>query len=298
MVEEIGLFLQTLKPFFEEYATKLNRCVILFSVCMLFLFLYKYAAGAIIDRYKIQVERLAGKIERRYRDSKNRFVSYEQTQELLDSLGVTYYSHGKITPTVWLGYKLAAAMCGLVVGFVFHPVFGILFAILAFKLPELYAKERDARDNEKMLKDIMNIYDIVCLQLATGEYITGILINSYRAVSHPRLKQALIELTGSIVRSNDLLLSMQVFIGKFNNENINSLYTVVKSLSETGRTDALMGDIKKHLTILQDDYNENERIRVTRMGSRCALLIFSAVTIIIFYACFIGLGDIATLLSV
>lgn len=62
--------------------------------------------------------------------------------------------------------------------------------------------------------------------------------------THPRLKAALMDLTGDIASTNNLVLSMEMFDSKFDNDNIHNLVVLVRQLSDTGSVAGLLSDIK------------------------------------------------------
>ena len=170
---------------------------------------------------------------------------------------------------------------------------GIILAVSGYMLPDMFMELRNKEDNEKMLGSIMDIYDVMLLQINAGGYTTQVLVDAYRVTTHPRLKAALMELTGDILTTNDLVLSMQVFEDKFDNENIHNLTVLVRQLSETGSASGLLSDIKKRLNILQESYNSSERTRVNRLIAVCTAAIAFAAIAVLGYAFLTGIADSA-----
>ena len=197
---------------------------------------------------------------------------------------------------MYLSYKIAALAAGFAVGMMFNPLIGVIFAFLGYIIPDKVIEQRNREDNQKMLGSIMNIYDVMLLQINSGEYITQVLVDAYRVSTHPRLKMALMELTGDIVSTNDTVLSMEMFDGKFDNENIHNLVVLVKQLTETGSVAGLLGDIKKRLEKLQESYNSNERTRINRLIAACTAAIAVAGLAVLGYAFAVGIADSAKLL--
>ena len=235
-------------------------------------------------------------VEGRFKASKSKIASYDEVLSMLDSTGVTFYSDGKVEPLTYMGYRIVACVAGFAIGFFFNIFLGLVFAVVAFKLPDMYVTRRNERDNKDMIQDIIGMYDILCLQLSGNEHISNIIIAMYRAVSHPRLKIALLELTGDIVSSNDILLSVEVFARKFRNENLDSLVKVVKQICSTGSSLELANDIKKNMVLLQDVYNANERSAIQRRTFGITVLIFIAIIMLLIYSSSLGLGSISSLL--
>lgn len=268
------------------------------AVLLFFLSMYFFAAHAIVDRYKLVRERLTGKIsEAMSRMDKSRVFSYEYIQLRLDARGVTYYSKGRITPLVYLSGRIFCAVGGFAAGMMFDPMFAAAFATAAYFYPDIHARMRNNRDNEKMLCSIMDVYDVVFLQTNAGEYITRTLIDAYRVASHPRLKAALIALTGDILATNDILLSIELFGRKFDNENIDNLVITIKQITQNGASEAMMSDIRRYLGTLMESYNRYEQERTRRMGDICLFAIFFCLMGVLVYAGVKGLLDSAKLFT-
>lgn len=264
-------------------------------ISLLFLvFMIVYLAGA-TDSYKQTAARIKEGIVKAYNDSTRteKFrLSYNSRKEELDRLGVTYYSKGKITPLVVMIYKMAvpfiAVLFAVTVNGVrrglFVPVLAVAVAVL-YAAPKQLAKQRNKKDNEKMLGSIIDIYDIILLQLNSGEYITQVIIDAYRVATNRRLKAALIELTGDIMLSNDLIVSMEIFGSKFDNSNIANLVALVKQMAETGATADMLSDINRRLFNLQKNYNAYRKERVNTLGYSCAFAMFVVIVSIMGYLC-------------
>lgn len=265
---------------------KIREVMAVLSCMMLLAALYMFAARAITDRYIRVKEEMSCRLSDAMKNTKYNMFSYEYYQECLDAWGVTYYTRGRLTPLGYISVKLLCSVLGLATGFIFHPVIGIVLAVAAYYLPDWLADHRNNKDNDAMLGSIKAVYDVVYLQVSAGEYITAALVDAYRAAVHPRLKAALIELTGDIIASNELAVSMEVFGRKFNNESIHNLVVIVKQLTESGTSDAMLRDIKKHLAVLEESCNRHEQERTERIGSACV------------FACFFCLMGVLVLVSV
>lgn len=273
------------------------RYVRLVSIILFFFYMRKYVMEGAYDRYllvkKEMMDRLSLAMNKN--TGKNIF-SYSYQKKRLDAYGVTYYSKGRITPLNYLMYKIVAMAAVFVAGMSKGLPAAILLMIVVWIIPEWYIKERNRRDNEKMLGSLMAVYDVILLQINSGEYITQILVDAYRVAAHPRLKAQLICLTGDIMCTNDLALSMELFAGKFANENIDNLVILVRQLMDTGTTSRMIGDIRKNLSFLQKSYNEYERQKVARQGNACAIAMFIVIMGMIAYLSMVSLSDAAKLL--
>lgn len=285
-MERLGMFMN------DYYIYIMHGIILVFSI-LVFVFINIYMYGAVKNAYRMARLQLvsAMKLNR----GRNVF-SYNYQSQRLGKLGVTYYSHGKVTPTVYLTYKITALIAGFVTGMLFNPVIGVVMGITGYIMPDKLIEARNRQDNEKMLGSIMDIYDIVLLQINSGEYITQVLIDAYRVSTHPRLKEALLELTGDIISTNDLVLSMQMLDNKFDNENIHNLVVLVRQLTETGSVSGLLSDIKKRLANLQESYNSSEQTRINRLIAVSVAAIAAAALGVLLYALSMGIADSAKLL--
>lgn len=286
--------MQRVGAFMQDYYKYIMHGVIVLLCILVGAFIVVYMYGAVKNAYIRAHEQLINAMKN---NSGRNVFSYNYQMQRLNRLGVTYYSHGRVTPTVYLTYKILALIAGFSAGMLFDPFAGIILGVLGYIVPDRLIEARNTEDNEKMLGSIMNIYDIILLQINSGEYITQVLIDAYRVSTHPRLKTALMELTGDIVSTNDLVLSMQMFDDKFENENIHNLSVLVKQLSETGSVSGLLSDIKKRLNKLQESYNDSERTRVNRLIAVCTAAIAAAVIAVLGYAFIIGISDSVNLLK-
>ncbi len=257
-----------------EYSGELKICLRV-AVCLTaFLILAEYSKGALRDRYEIIKQSLTSGIMSRLKSStKKSMFAYDYCSEQLDSLGVTYYSKGRFTPLMYVVYKIGCVIIGALMSLaVGAPALVIMLA--AYFLPDFMCKKRNNRDNRDMLASLMDVYDVILLQVNSGEYITRVLVDAYMVARHPRLKAALVELTGDIVSTNDLKTSIGIFGRKFKNDNINNLVMLVTQLADTGITAAMMNDIKNYLAVLQDSYNENKQDKIERVCLMCAIAVF------------------------
>ncbi len=282
--------------FFTENITYIREIMLGIVIVLFFLSMYLFAEHAIADSYDIVREQLKNRMSYAMsRADKNKFFSYEYIKQRLDAWGVTYYSKGKITPLVYLSGKVFCAAAGFAVGLMFGMAFAPVFAVAAYFYPDIHAKLRNRRDNEKMLESIMDVYDVVFLQTDAGEYITRTLIDAYRVASHPRLKAALITLTGDILSSNDMLVSIEVFGGKFENENIDNLVVTIKQLMENDASMSMLEDIRRYLGTLMESSNRYKQEHLKRMGDICLFAIFFCMMAVLVYASVKGLLDAAGL---
>ena len=274
-----------------EYAGEITVCLRVVICIISFLVLAEYSRGALHDRYELIKQSLSsGLMSRLRKNTKKSMFAYDYCRDQLDSFGVTYYSNGSITPMTYVVYKIGCVVGGLLISMaVGTPALIIMLA--AYFMPDLICKKRNARDNREMLASLMDVYDVILLQVNSCEYITRILVDAYMVAKHPRLKAALVELTGDIISTNDLKTSIGIFGRKFKNDNINNLVMLVTQLADTGITAAMMNDIKNYLAVLQDSYNKSRQDKVERVCQMCAIAVFVCIMGFILMACFIDIFE-------
>ncbi len=262
-----------------------------------FLMFYFYVFDSVRNVYEVARERVRNQVDLVMTRNKTGTFSYDAQQERLDRLGVTYRTKGKITPLVYLSYKFLMVLLGVLIGLSINFLFGILIGVGMWVIPDLISTQRNKKDNIEMLRSIMDMYDVILLQMPSGVSITRILLDTYQIVSHPRLKSALLVLTGDIVYTNDLNVAIETFSGKFQNENIQEFVVLVKQLAETGAAKEMLADVKRHMNTLQYAYNDAERRNAQKIGDVITVLLFIGIIAFIGSAALLGLGDASSLFS-
>ena len=289
--------MQTIFDWINLSKTWLNYAVPAVICVLFFLMLYFYIFNSVRDIYKVVRQRVHDQIDLVMTRNKSGTFSYDAQKDRLDRLGVTYRTKGKVTPLVYLSYKFLIVILGFLLGLLGNIMLGFLFGVVGWFLPDFLSSRRNKKDNEEMLPSIKAIYDVILLQLPSGVSITRILLDTYQVVKYPRLKDALLVLTGDIVYTNDLNVSIEAFSSKFQNENIQEFVVLVKQLAETGAAKEMLADIKKHMNTLQDSYNDLRRRQVQQIGDIITVMLFIGIIAFIGFAALQGLGDASSLFT-
>ncbi len=275
----------------EENVDMLKSSIMLILCGIFFIMLYVFGARAIKDRYELVKKRLGSDLLQYMNSTKWNTFNYYKIQRYLDSVGATYYSKGAVNPLSYMCFKILSSIAALVVFVMVNPISGGLVVLIAYFYMDKRYKLRNEKDNMEMMKDIMNIYDIVILQMKSGVYITHILIDAYMSAENQRLKSALLELTGKIKETNDIRTALEVFRGRFSNEHIENLTVAIGQAVETGNSVRMLSEVKRHMVNLQKCYNKQVQQRIKRRGNAFKIAIFAAVMMILMYSCIIGLGQ-------
>lgn len=129
-------------------------------------------------------------------------------------------------------------------------------------LLDVYASISNAKDNEKITADLQTIYDALAVQIRGGVYIINALYEDYALVSdkNPRLKAALMQLSGEMLLTSDAKQVINNFQSKFSNNYIDSLCVAIIQSLDSGEAVDLLGDISEQLKSFQKMlYKERNR---------------------------------------
>lgn len=206
----------------------------------------------------------------------------------LRAKGVEYRSRQRFGVGAYIFVKVAIAVLAFSIGRMAGIVFGLIFCIISLPLEDYIIDRINRRDNEKMLESIREVYDVLWLQINGGGHINRIIADAYRVVSNPRLKQGFIELAGDIISTGDYKEALDRFDGKFDNDNLKAFVILIKQITESGNSDKMIRDIKRHMDALQKNYNDVKRDQVARRGQACAMCIFISLVGIMAVVCMDG----------
>ena len=287
-----------LKPIYLGYGIyiKYGTIFMLCAICFAILFNYGLEAGR--EKYRTTLEKIRNRSNKYLHAAKTEGMNYDVIVEKLSRCGAWYYSKGKITPLTYVAYKIACAAAGLVLGFLFSNIFtGIIIGMVMFFAPDVFFKIRNSSDNENMQEDIMNMSDIIILQAGAGTYITQILIDAYLSVQNPRLKDALLELTGNIKSSGNIKESLETFQQRFENTDISDIATALAQSAETGSSVQMLKDIKEHSVIMQKNYALAVEKKVKARVFILSMFMFAGIMGILLFGLSDSLSDSIQLLS-
>lgn len=252
---------------------------------LFFAMLYNFSSGMIKDRYELVKARISGSMSEYMRNIKWDSFNYYYIQKMLDSTGTTFYSKGTVTPMSFMLVRVLLFVLGLIIGTILLGLIGgIIIGGTVFCMPVLLMKSRDKKDNKKMLRDIMNMYDVIKIQTEAGVYISQILIEAYMVVRNERLQNALLELTGKIKETDDIEIALEVFKRRFNNEHINNLTAAIMQSVRNGNSVRMMEDIRNYMVTLQKSYNKEIEESVKRRGIIISIAIFGGIMGLLAYA--------------
>jgi tight adherence protein C len=147
----------------------------------------------------------------------------------------------------------------------------------------------DKSDNEKMLADIENVYDVLRIQTKAGVYITSVLTDCYLVVRNKRLKSAFLKLTSDIAAKNDIESALNDFKSKFRNEYIDTLVIIVKQSMQTGQASKIFDDIREQIADIDAAMLIAEKERINRQIITVQLILYFAIIAVAVFITYISL---------
>lgn len=216
------------------------------------------------------------------KDEKDR-EKFLRTERFLKQNGIYFAYKEKITPDEYGPLRI---MIGLLVGIclaMFEPLLAVPGFLLGYLIPPQLIKQGNDSDNESMLESIKDIYDILKIQTRNNVHISTALYECYLWAKHPRLKQALYELTMEIQSNGDIMTAIQDFREKFNNPYLESLAVSIKQSLETGKAAQIFSDVSKQIDAIDEAILLREEARVERINMIVMTLVYASVIAVIIY---------------
>lgn len=230
-----------------------------------------------------EYDKIRKNVNHRLRKSVRNEFNYQHVKDFIDSMGITYASKGFITPAKYLGCKFLSAFLLMGAGFCLHPAAGVLLLFVGFKLPDMIAMEGNKKDNAMILEDIKDIFDILRLQTKAGVFLTNALSECYLTVKNDRLKQALFQMTTSIIAKHDIEGAVKEFKRMFDNIYINSFAISIGQSLETGQAAQMFSDMSKQIESIDKAIIISEREKIKKQVTAIQLLLYCGIIAAIIY---------------
>lgn len=142
-----------------------------------------------------------------------------------------------VSPDIFISICI---ICGIFLTFIFYGMGirelknGILIFALGMILPVVILVVSNESDNDKMLKDLRNIFEMLKIQIHAGVYIIDAFENCCEFVQSKRLKKSMNRLLNEIYMSKNALEALDDFNESFRNRHIDSLVIILKQSMESG----------------------------------------------------------------
>lgn len=228
-------------------------------------------------------------LEKKLKASNSKSFNYDEIQNYINSSGLGYMTHYKITPVIYMLAKIGISLFMLIVGLQANILFGLVFMVVGYFGLDFIVDQSDKSDNKKMLSDIENLYDTLRIQTKAGVYISSVLTDCYLVVKNKRLKSALLKLTSDIAAKNDMNEALDSFQGMFRNEYIDTFVIVVKQSMKTGQASKMFEDIRGQIEDINDAMILNEKEAIHSKIVIVQVIIYIAIIIVSIYVCFVSL---------
>lgn len=231
-----------------------------------------------------EYERIRGELQEK---KKIGFFDYDQINKKLISNGFAFKHPSISDPIIYTTIKIIIGAVASAACIRIHVGAAVIAFIMGYFLLDVYADVGNARDNEKITSDLQIIYDALAVQIRGGVYIINALHEDYTLVSdkNPRLKAALMQLSGEMLISSDAKQVINNFQSKFSNNYIDSLCVAIIQSLDSGEAVDLLGDISDQLKVFQKSALERKKQELERSLTLCSILEFAAMIIFMVLMC-------------
>lgn len=219
------------------------------------------------------------------RTKERTILDYGKLKCFLARNGASYHYGTWISPVTYSGIRLVAGGTGLMLGAYMGMMYGVVLAMLLFFVPGMLLVYLNSRDNERLLPELKLVYNALALQIRAGVYVTDALAETYGSVQEPRLRAALLELSGDIVMKSDLEEALERFQAKFDNRYVDSLCITILQAMESGQAVELLTDIAEQMKDMETTVMSRKKSALDRSITFYQLGILAAVLVIVLYAC-------------
>lgn len=244
----------------------------------------------LIEKYNEKFNQSMTDIEKSMQTQKWKSLNYEYIKERLRKNGINF-KFKNIDP---LKYILINVCLSVFIGW-FCSLINLWLAIpglfIGYKLFDWYITYSNSSDNKDMMMDIKSVFTTLKMQTQAGMYITSALTEAFTIVKNPRLKSAILELSGDIINNKSISTALDTFNGKFNNTYIDSLAVIIKQSSESGKASSSFKDIEVQLDEIQSAIVLEEKKRMQMNSLVVQFMIYGAIIFSILYSLVLSIAN-------
>lgn len=219
------------------------------------------------------------------KNRKKGVFDYDRWEHYLCVNGAAYHYGQWINPVSYIAVCIVTGLIVFAIGCNWGIFFAVIMGAVGLFLPGILLEYLNKKDNEKLLAELDLIYSALAIQIRAGVYITDALAECYGSVSHPRLREALQNLSGEIVMKADLDNALERFQGQFNNSYIDSLCITILQAMESGQAVELLGDISEQIKDMEILLQQKKKEQLNRSVTFYQLGIFALILVLVLYAC-------------
>lgn len=275
------------------------RIIVLIAVAY---FAYRIASYSIINKQKFK-EMTVGTVNRALGRSNSFYFNKENLTALLSKYGVmAMFNDYRIEPSTFVIVKTVLAVGFVILGVMINaPVPGkivcaIVCGLVGFWVPDILIRISNKEDNENMLDDILEMYDILKIYTKAGAHVKEALIECQLQVKNKRLKTGLQELNNNMISGQTTMReAIDIFNARFSNDNIDDLCVILKQALVTGRSAKILSDISKQLYDIRHAKSILDKERMDRKMQIIQLLFFVGLIALLIYV--IGIELISSINS-
>lgn len=275
------------------------RAIVLIAVTY---FAYRIASYSINNKQKFK-EMTVGTVNRALDRSKSFYFNNENLTALLSKYGVmAMFNDYRLEPSTFVIIKAALAFVFAVLGAMINvPMLGriacaIAGGLVGFWMPDILIRISNKDDNENMLDDILEMYDILKIYTKAGAHVKEALIECQLQVKNKRLKTGLQELNNNIISGQVTMReAIDIFNARFANDNIDDLCVILKQALVTGRSAKILSDISRQLYDIRHAKSILDKEKMDRKMQTIQLLFFVGLVALLIYV--IGIELISSINS-
>lgn len=253
-------------------------------------FAYRIASYSIRNKQKFE-ELTAGTVNRALGKSNSFYFNKDNLTALLSKYGVmAMFNDYRMEPSTFIIVKAGIAVALAALGSAISaPVYGrilcsVFCAVIGFWLPDILIRISNKQDNDQMLEDILEMYDILKIYTKAGAHVKDALIECQLQVKNKRLKTALQELNNNILAGQlTIREAIDIFNARFANDNIDDLCIILKQALITGRSAKILTDISRQLYDVRHASSIMDKEKMDRRMQMIQLLFFAGLVALLIY---------------
>lgn len=226
------------------------------------------------------------KVDEKLRKIPSGYFNYERLEKYLIRMGQ------RATPAQFILIKLELGVILIFIGIQSRNILlTFILPIVGFYIPDFRLKRSNKRDNDKILKDLQRVYDVLRIETKSGVHIADAISECYLVARNERLKQGLLTLSTGLSANKDIQLALQEFNNKYNNPYIDSFCIIIKQSLETGKTVQILEDLSEQISDIEEARYLSEEDEVESNAGKIQFAIYLLGMVTAFYGLVLELTE-------